>query len=117
MIDTTSTVVACEIETIHLQSNDAMKRTARTRVVRRVSAEGAFSRNVKKMKREKWSERSCTWWHTHLVRSLVVLSHPVLVYGVYHRDVDEHAHGDAPRRHEQRDAWVFTVVGYADSGG
>ena len=48
MIDTTSTVVACEIETIHLQSNDAMKRTARTRVVRRVRAEGAFSRNVKK---------------------------------------------------------------------
>ena len=60
MIDTTSTVVACEIETIHLQSNDAMKRTARTRVVRRVSAEGAFSRNLKKMKRKKWSERSCT---------------------------------------------------------
>jgi len=43
--------------------------------------------------------------------------HPVFVYGVDDHDVDEHAHGDAPRRHEQRDPGVLAVVGYADAGG
>ena len=51
------------------------------------------------------------------LRPSPVPPHPVLVYGVDDHHVDEHAHGDAPRRHEQRDPGVLAVVGYADAGG